>query len=93
MNLWVMEDHDKKVWSKRQALNINLEVLGDLEATDSICNVVRLEDRQPDEIFKVQSDFEKVNLKGPWRWQDFSFIFFLFAFAMFSYGLCFVLGL
>ncbi|KAM1047209.1 hypothetical protein EV1_026334 [Malus domestica] len=91
MNL-VMEDHDKKVWSKRQALNINLEVLGDLEATDSSCNVVRLEDRQP-EIFKLQSDFEKVNLKGPWRWQDFSFIFFLFAFAMLSYGLCFVLGL
>ncbi|KAM1155765.1 hypothetical protein ACFX13_027201 [Malus domestica] len=91
MNL-VMEDHDKKVWSKRQALNINLEVLGDLEATDSSCNVVRPEDRQPD-IFKLQSDFEKVNLKGPRRWQDFSFIFFLFAFAMFSYGLCFVLGL
>ncbi|XP_068302498.1 F-box protein At5g49610-like [Pyrus communis] len=121
MKLWVMEDHDKKVWSKRQALNIDLEVLEDLEGycappfpaalynsdialmkgfykvifykfQDSSCKVAWLRD-QPYEIFKLQSDFEKVNLRGPWRWQDFSFIFFLFAFALFSYGLCFVLGL
>ncbi|KAB2618339.1 F-box protein [Pyrus ussuriensis x Pyrus communis] len=91
MKLWVMEDHDKKEWSKRQALNIDLEVLEDLEGycappfpaalynsdialmkgfykvifykfQDSSCKVARLRD-QPYEIFKLQSDFEKVNLR------------------------------
>ncbi|BFG39647.1 hypothetical protein CerSpe_259210 [Prunus speciosa] len=121
MELWVMEDHEKKVWRRHKV--ISLKGLKELEGHDyayifpvahyssdialmkglkqvsfykfqgsSSYKVVKLE-HKPNEIFKLQSDFEKVNLRGPWRWRDFSFIFFVFGFSLFCYFVRFVLGL
>ncbi|CAB4318549.1 unnamed protein product [Prunus armeniaca] len=118
MELWVMEDHEKKVWRRHKLISLDglKQLVGRYPSPEAYYNsdialmeawhevifykfdgsssnkVVKLK-RNPDEIFKLQSDFEIVNLRGPWRWRDFSFIFFLFGFSFFCYFVRFLLGL
>ncbi|PQQ08896.1 hypothetical protein Pyn_03091 [Prunus yedoensis var. nudiflora] len=120
MELWVMEDHEKKVWRRHRLISLDglKQLLGHYPSPEAYYNsdialmeawpkvvfykfqagssykvVNAMLENKPDEIFKLQSDFEIVNLRGPWRWPDFSFIFFLFGFSLFCYFVRFVLGL
>ncbi|VVA10270.1 PREDICTED: F-box [Prunus dulcis] len=95
MDLWVMENHEKKLWRKRKTWTLSNKVFKQVEGyipplaalynsdialtkgrdeklifynfEDSSANVVSL-GNQPHQVSKLQSDSERVNLRGRWRW-------------------------